>query len=95
MCRHSYTIWWGWVLMQVEEQVMLRVEDEHLKFLHAGRLTSPLYYSSLAGVVGGAEVVQLRGVRPRSHPLTESSKRGPGRARPRLSAEFALSVGGV
>jgi len=48
--------------------------------------TSPLYYSSLAGVVGGAKVVPLRGVGPHSHPLTESSKGGPGRARPRLIA---------
>ena len=48
--------------------------------------TSPLYYSSLAGVVGGAEVEPLRGVGPHSHPLTESSKRGPERARPRLIA---------
>ncbi len=42
------------------------------------------YYSSLAGVVSGAEVVLLRGVGPHLHPLTESSKGGPGRARPRL-----------
>ncbi len=56
-------------------------------------ITSPLYYSSLAGVVNGAEVVPLRGVGPHSHPLTESSKGGPGRARPRLLAEL-LSLRG-
>ncbi len=44
--------------------------------------------SSLTGVVGGTEVVPLRGVGPHSHPLTESSKRGSGRARPRLIAEL-------
>ena len=45
--------------------------------------TSPLYYSSLAGVVGGAKVVPLRGVGPHSHPLAESSKRvGACQARP-------------
>ncbi len=39
MCRHSYAIWWGRVLMQVEGQGMLSVEDKNLKFLHAGRRT--------------------------------------------------------
>ncbi len=36
----------------------------------------------------GLEVVLLRGVEPHLHPLAESSKRGPGCARPRLLAEL-------
>ena len=46
-------------------------------------------------MVGGAEVEPLRGVGPHSHPLTESSKGGPGRARPPPDCWVALSVGGV
>ena len=38
-CYSSYAILWGLVLMQVEGQGMLRVDDKHLKFLHAGRRT--------------------------------------------------------
>jgi hypothetical protein len=66
--------------------VVIKIGFPVLNFPESTLVTSPLYYSSLAGVVSGAKAVPLRGVGPHSHPLTESSKGGPGRARPRLIA---------